>query len=130
GDAKAIEFSEEEPRRIQLIFAGEFWSLGEGGIENVGVWFGGEKSRGIPVAIPLNLAVRQIRRILVVDARTRSRSVEYTAIIRMHYEHWSIRRHCVDLLERRHAAFGKLKFRPAPDHPDPLWRGSSRSLIL
>src|SRR5260370_5984925 len=60
GNAEAVELAEEEPGRIKLIFAGELWSLSEGGIENVGVGVGDEKTRGISVAITLNLTRREI----------------------------------------------------------------------
>src|SRR4029077_17051189 len=73
GDAEAIELPEEEPGRIKLIFAGELWSLGESGIENVGVGVGDEKTRGISVAITLNLTSREIRGVLVIAHRPQRR---------------------------------------------------------
>src|SRR5712671_6670586 len=76
GDAEAVELTEEEPGRVELIFAGELWSLGKGGIENVGVGVGDEKTRGISVAITLNLASRKIRSILVIADRTQRRCVQ------------------------------------------------------
>src|SRR5260370_14909111 len=75
-DSKAIQFPEEEPGRIKLIFAGELWSLGESGIENVGVGLGDEKSRGISVAITLNLTSRVIRSVLVIAHRPQGRCVQ------------------------------------------------------
>src|SRR5229473_2234422 len=76
GDAEAVELTEEEPRGIKLIFAGEHWSLGEGGIENVGVGLGDEKTRGISVAITLNLTSREIRGVLVIAHRTKRGCVQ------------------------------------------------------
>src|SRR6266704_3681971 len=76
GDAEAVELAEEEPGRIKLIFAGELWSLGERGIENVGVGVGNEKTRGISVAITLNFASREIWSILVIAHCTQRRSVQ------------------------------------------------------
>src|SRR6267378_5702313 len=70
GDAEAVELAEEEPGGIKLIFAGELWALGERGIENVGVGVGNEKTRGISVAITMNLTSRKIRGILVIAHRT------------------------------------------------------------
>jgi len=61
---KRLSSAEEEPGRIKLIFAGELWFLGEGGIENVGVGLGDEKTRGISVAITLNLTSREIWSVL------------------------------------------------------------------
>src|SRR6266478_3669127 len=58
GDAEAVELTEEEPRGIKLIFAGELWSLGECGIENVGIRLGDEQTRRISLVIPLNLTSR------------------------------------------------------------------------
>src|SRR5246500_1652264 len=66
GDAETIELAEEEPGRVELIFAGELWALGERGIENVGVGLGDEKPRGISVAITLNLTSRKIRGVFVI----------------------------------------------------------------
>src|SRR5580704_1467329 len=48
----------------------------------------------------------------------------------MHYEYGRVWSNCVDLIERWHPAFGKLKFGPASDHPNPLRRGCSCSLFL
>src|SRR5258708_28802395 len=48
----------------------------------------------------------------------------------MHHEHGCVWGNCVDLIERRHPAFGELEFRPASDHPDPLRRWSSCSLFF
>src|SRR5437870_12607866 len=76
GDAEAVELAEEEPGRIKLIFAGELWSLGEGGIENVGVGLGDEKTRGISVAITLNLTSREIWSVLVIAHCTQRRCVQ------------------------------------------------------
>ncbi len=76
GDAEAVELTEEEPGGIKLIFAGELWSLGEGGIENVGVGVGNEKTRGISLAITLNLTSRKIRGVLVIADRTQRRCVQ------------------------------------------------------
>src|SRR5882762_6405274 len=76
GDAEAVEFMEEEPGRVELIFAGELWSLGKGGIENVGVWLSDEKACGISLAITLNLASRKIRGVLVIADRTQRRCVQ------------------------------------------------------
>src|SRR5260370_1341993 len=39
-DAKAIQFPEEEPRRIKLVFPGELGALGQRGIKDVGIRFG------------------------------------------------------------------------------------------
>src|SRR5258708_21500062 len=69
GDAEAVELTEEEPGRIKLIFTGELWSLGQGGIENVGVGVGDEKTRGISVAVALNLTSREILSVLVIAHR-------------------------------------------------------------
>src|ERR1700722_17621686 len=60
GDSETVEFTEEEPGRIKLIFAGELWALGEGGIENVGIRLSEEKTRGISVAVALNFASGKI----------------------------------------------------------------------
>src|SRR6267142_975874 len=76
GDAEAVEFAEEETGRIKLIFAGELWSFGERGIENVGVGVGDEKTRGISMAITLNFASREIRSVLVIAHRTQRRCVQ------------------------------------------------------
>src|SRR5580704_19462569 len=75
-DAEAVELAEEEPGRIELIFAGELWSLGQGGIENVGVGLGDEKARGISVAIMLNLTSWEIRGVLVIADGTQRRCVQ------------------------------------------------------
>src|SRR5260370_37658673 len=76
GDAEAVELTEEKPGRVKLIFAGELWSLGEGGIENVGVGLGDEKAGGISVAIALNLTSREIRGVLVIAHRPQRRCVQ------------------------------------------------------
>src|SRR5271154_3272268 len=76
GDAETIELAEEEPGRIKLIFAGQLGALGEGGIENVGVGLGDEKTRGISVTITLNLASRELRSALVVAHRPQRRCVQ------------------------------------------------------
>src|SRR5258708_14369156 len=76
GDAEAVELMEEEPGRVELIFAGELWSLGEGGIENVAVGVGNEKTRGISLAITLNLAIRKIRGVLVIAYATQRRCIQ------------------------------------------------------
>src|SRR6266699_4398766 len=130
GDAETIEFAEEEPRRIELIFTGELWSLGEGGIENVGVRLRDEKAGGIAVAVPLNLASRKIRGVLVVADGTQRRCIQKGSILQVHHEHGRVWGGCVDLIECWHPAFGKLKFGPTSNHPYPLRRWSSRSLIF
>src|SRR6266851_8548064 len=76
GDAEAVELPEEEPGGIQLIFAGELGALGERGIENVGVGVGNEKTRGISVAIALNLTTREMRGVLVIAHRPQRRRVQ------------------------------------------------------
>src|SRR6266446_9912772 len=48
----------------------------------------------------------------------------------MHQEHGRVWGSCVDLIECWHPAFGKLEFGPASDHPYPLRRWRSRSLIF
>src|SRR5260370_2492357 len=48
----------------------------------------------------------------------------------MHHKHGCAWGNCVDLIERRHPAFGELEFGPASDHPYPLRRGSSCSLFF
>src|SRR5580704_2258613 len=48
----------------------------------------------------------------------------------MHDEHGRVWSNCVDLIEGRHPAFGKLEFGPASDHPYPLRRWSSCSLFF
>src|SRR5262249_12557709 len=113
GDTEAVELAEEEPGGIKLIFAGKLWPFGESGIENVGVGLGDEKARGISVAIALNLTSRESRSVLVVAHRAQRRCVQYYAVIQMHYEDRCVWGNSVDLIERRHAAFGKLKFSPA-----------------
>src|ERR1700726_4111614 len=75
-DSKPIQFAEEQPGRIELIFAGELWSLGEGGIENVGVGVSDKKTRRISVAIALNLSSRKIRSVLVIAHRTQGCCVQ------------------------------------------------------
>src|SRR6266487_3214062 len=81
GDAETIEFAEEEPRRIELIFTGELWSLGKCGIENVGVRLRDEKAGGISVAVTLNLTGREIRSVLVIANRTQRRCVQQGSVI-------------------------------------------------
>src|SRR5216683_7896725 len=76
GDAEAVELAEEEPGGIKLIFGGELWALGEGGIENVGVGLGDEETRGISLAIALNLTSGEIRDVLVIAHRTQCRCVQ------------------------------------------------------
>src|SRR5882762_10183821 len=76
GDAEAVELMEEEPGRVELIFAGELWALGERGIENVGVGLGDEKTRGISVTITLNLTSREVRSVFVIAHRTQRRCVQ------------------------------------------------------
>src|SRR5260370_40467182 len=78
GDAEAVELMEEEPGRVELIFAGELWSLGKGGIENVGVWLGDEKACGISAAITLklNLTCREIWSVLVIAYRPQARCIQ------------------------------------------------------
>src|SRR5713226_9434452 len=105
GDAEAVELTEEEPGGIKLIFAGELWSLGEGGIENVGVGVGDEKTRGISVAIALNLASREIWSVFVIAHCTQRRCVQQYAVIQMHHEQRRVWGNGVDLIERRHPAF-------------------------
>src|ERR1700688_5154757 len=116
GDAEEIELAEEETGRIELIFAGELWALCERRIENVGVGLGDEKARGISVAITLNLTSRKIRSVLVVAHRPQRRCVQKCAVIQMHHEHGCVWGNRVDLVKRRHPAFGKLEFGPASDH--------------
>src|SRR5260370_38320535 len=129
-DSKAIQFPEEEPGRIKLIFARELWSLGEGGIENVGVGVSDEKTRGISVAITLNFTSREIWSVLVIADCTQRRCVQPYPVIQMHYEHSRAWGNGVDLTQRRHPAFGELEFGPSSNHPYPLRRGSSCSLFF
>src|ERR1700730_1262863 len=48
----------------------------------------------------------------------------------MQHKHRSVWSNGVNLIERRHPAFGELEFGPASDHPHPLRRGSSCSLFF
>src|SRR5437870_10387036 len=48
----------------------------------------------------------------------------------MHHKNRCVWSGVVDLIERRHPAFGELEFRPTSDHADPLRRGSSCSLFF
>ena len=56
GDAEAVQFSEEEPRGIELILPREFRAFGERRVEDVGVGFGQEKPCRIAMSVPLNFA--------------------------------------------------------------------------
>src|ERR1700741_612711 len=76
GDAETIELAEEEPGRIKWIFAGELRPFGQGGIKNIGVGVGDEKTGGISVAITLNLTSRKIRSVLVITHCTQRCSVQ------------------------------------------------------
>src|SRR5277367_2242438 len=100
GDAETIELAEEEPGRIKLIFAGQLGALSEGGIENVGVGLGDEKTRGISVAVTLNLTSREIWSVLVIAHRTQGRGVQQCPVIQMHHKNRCVWSNCVDLIER------------------------------
>jgi len=75
-DAKAIQFPEEEPRRIKLVFPGELGALGQRGIKDVGIRFGDEKTRRISVTVTLNFTRRKIWSILVVTYGTKRRCIQ------------------------------------------------------
>src|SRR5260370_22906688 len=75
-DAKAIQFPEEEPRRIKLVFPGELGALGQRGIKDVGIRFGDEKTRRISVTVTLNFTRRKFCSILVLTYGTKRRCIQ------------------------------------------------------
>ena len=91
---------------------------------------GDEKTRRISVAVALNFAAGRSGRVLVITDSAKRRSVQERTVVQMQHEDRSVWSDCVDLIERRHAAFGELKFGPATDHSYPLRRGRPCRLIL
>ena len=56
GDAEAVEFTKEEPRGVDLVFARKLWSLGQRGVQDVGIGVGDQQPCRISMTVALNLA--------------------------------------------------------------------------
>ena len=130
GDAEAVEFAHEEPRRVQLIFARELRPFGERGIEDRRIGLGDEQSRRVALSIALDLAAWRVGRVACVADGPERRAVQKCATVEVQNEDWRVGGGGVDLVERGHPALGELEFAPATDYSHPLRRRRAFGLLM
>src|SRR6202041_2050225 len=99
------QLAKELPRRIKLVLARKFRTIGEGGVENTCIRLRDEKTCGVSVTVTLNFTGRKVRGILVIAHSTKRRSVQHGSVVQMHHEDRRVRSRRVDLIHRWHTTF-------------------------
>src|ERR1700727_3566463 len=117
--SKTVQSSEKLREKINLVLARKFRPPSQGGVENICVRLRDEKACCVPMTIALNFTGRKVQGIPVIAHRTKRRSVQQRSVVQMHHKDRRVRRCCIDLIERWHPAFGKLKLCPPSDNSDP-----------
>ena len=129
-EAEAIQFPHEVPRGVHLMFRRQLRSFGKCRVENRRVRTRDEQPGRIASIVALNFSARGVGCVLRVTAGPQRRLVQQRAAIQMQNEDRRIGRSEVDFLQRRHPAFGELKFAPATHHTHPLTCWCAFGLLL
>ena len=91
-DTEAVELAHEQARRIHLVFAREFGSLRQRGVENHRVRLGDEQSCWVALAIALDLAGRRVEACLsCIRQRVGPRRIQKRAIVQVEHKHRRVR---------------------------------------
>ena len=128
GHAQPVHLTHEMPGGVLLIGGWQLGALGQRGVEDRRIRPRQQQPGGIAGGIAHNLAAGWVGRVLGVTHRPQRRRIQQCAVIEVEDEHRRIRRHSVQLGQRRQTLFGELVLGKAADHAHPVRAGRTRDL--
>ena len=130
GDAEFVELPLELTRGVDLVVERQHWPLSQGRIEDERARPSDQHAGRIAGLVALDRPARRVRRVLGVSDRAQRRGVQERMAVEVEDEDRRVRRHGIDLFERRPAPLGELELGPAADHAHPLRRRRPGGLLL
>ena len=130
GQPQTVQLAHELTSGVNLLLQRQLRSFGQRGVEDHGVRARNQHPGWVAVGVALDLAARRVRRVFGIADHLQRGAVEQGAVVEVQDENRGVRGGGVDLVQRRHAAFGKLELGPAAHHAYPLRRRRAQSLLF